>query len=65
MNNIEILNNISKIQESRARNYFESKERFFLINILEKLQNNLDIKLNEDEVSLLKKIFQKYLKFVN
>jgi|TARA_B110000014_G_scaffold236236_1_gene201376 hypothetical protein len=65
MNNKEILNNISKIQESRARNYFESKERFFLINILEKLQNNLDIKLNEDEVSLLKKIFQKYLKFVN
>ena len=65
MNNKEILNNISKIQESRARNYFESKERFFLINILEKLQNNLDVKLNKDEVSLLKKIFQKYLKFVN
>ena len=65
MNNKEILNNISKIQESRARNYFESKERFFLINILEKLQNNLDVKLNKDEVSLLKKIFQKYLNFVN
>ena len=65
MNNIEILNNISKIQESRAKDYFESKERFFLINILEKLQNNLDVKLNKDEVSLLKKIFQKYLKFVN
>ena len=29
MNNIEILNDICKIQESSAKDYFESKERFF------------------------------------
>ena len=53
MKNSEILNNIIKIQNSSARNYFESKERFFLINILDKIENNIDIKFNDDEVPFL------------
>ena len=50
MENTKILDNIRKIQESSARNYFESKERFFLINISGKIQNDLSIDLNKDEI---------------
>jgi len=64
MNNIEILNDICKIQESRAKDYFESKERFFLINISEKIQTDSSIDLNDEEILFLKKIFKKYMKFV-
>ena len=64
MNNIEILNDICKIQESSAKDYFESKERFFLINISEKIQTDSSIDLNDDEILFLKKIFKKYMKFV-
>ena len=64
MNNIEILNDICKIQESSAKNYFESKERFFLINISEKIQTDSSIDLNDEEILFLKKIFKKYMKFV-
>tara|TARA_B100000029_G_scaffold422755_1_gene429623 strand:- start:7543 stop:7740 length:198 start_codon:yes stop_codon:yes gene_type:complete len=63
MENSEILNNIIKMQNSNAQNYFESKERFFLINTMEKIKNNTEIKLSHDEISLLEKIFKKYLKF--
>ncbi len=64
MNNIEILNDICKIQESSAKNYFESKERFFLINISEKIQTDSSIDLNDEEILFLKRIFKKYMKFV-
>ena len=64
MNNMEILNDICKIQESIAKYYFESKERFFLINVSKKIQANSSIYLNDDEVLFLKKIFKKYMKFV-
>tara|TARA_B100000029_G_scaffold171156_1_gene167407 strand:+ start:733 stop:930 length:198 start_codon:yes stop_codon:yes gene_type:complete len=64
MENTKILDNIRKIQESSARNYFESKERFFLINISGKIQNDLSIDLNKDEILFLETIFKKYLKFV-
>ena len=64
MNNMEILNDICKIQESIAKDYFESKERFFLINVSKKIQANSSIYLNDDEVLFLKKIFKKYIKFV-
>ena len=63
MNNIEILNDICKIQESSAKDYFESKERFFLINISEKIQTDSSIDLNDEEILFLKKIFKKYMKF--
>tara|TARA_B110000014_G_scaffold151619_1_gene105919 strand:- start:2303 stop:2500 length:198 start_codon:yes stop_codon:yes gene_type:complete len=65
MENSEILNNIIKIQNSSARNYFESKERFFLINISDKIENNIDMKLSDEEISFLGKIFKKYLKFAS
>ena len=64
MNNMEILNDICKIQESIAKDYFGSKERFFLINVSKKIQANSSIYLNDDEVLFLKKIFKKYMKFV-
>ncbi len=64
MNNIEILNDICKIQESSAKDYFESKERFFLINISEKIQTDSSIDLNDEEILFLKRIFKKYMKFV-
>jgi len=64
MENTKILDNIRKIQESSARNYFESKERFFLINISGKIQNDLSIDLSKDEILFLETIFKKYLKFV-
>ena len=64
MNNIEILNDICKIQESSAKDYIESKERFFLINISEKIQTDSSIDLNDEEILFLKKIFKKYMKFV-
>ena len=57
MNNIEILNDICKIQESSAKDYFESKERFFLINISEKIQTDSSIDLNDEEILFLKRIF--------
>jgi len=64
MNNSDILSNIIKMQESIAQNYLESKERFFLINISDKIRNNPDIQLTSDEILFLEKIFKKYLKFV-
>ena len=64
MTNIEILNHICKILESSAKDYFESKERFFLINISEKIQTDSSIDLNDEEILFLKKIFKKYMKFV-
>ena len=64
MNNMEILNDICKIQESIAKDYIESKERFFLINVSKKIQDDSSIYFNDDEVLFLKKIFKKYMKFV-
>ena len=64
MDNIKILNDICKIQESSAKDYFESKERFFLINISEKIQTDSSIDLNDEEILFLKRIFKKYMKFV-
>ena len=65
MNNIEIFNNICKIQESSAKDYFESKERFFLINILEKMKHDLNMDFNDDELLFLMSIFKKYKKYID
>ena len=65
MNNSDILSNIIKMQESSAENYFESRERFFLINILKKIRNNSDIQLTNNEIVFIEKIFKKYLKFID
>ncbi len=64
MQNIEILKNISKLQQSSVKNYFESKERFFLMNISKKIAHNSKTVLDDDEILFLEKIFKKYVKFV-
>ena len=47
---------------SQAKNYFESKERFFLETTLTKLKKDIskDLNLTNDEKSMLDKIFEKY-----
>jgi len=57
---------IQLLQCSNAKDYFESKERFFLRTVLSKLQNNpLDgLNLSDDEKNMLKMIFDKYKKYL-
>ncbi len=65
MNNFEILTNISKLQESIAKNYFESHERLCLMNMYERIRCDLTVNLSDDEYDELNKIFKKYLKFID
>ncbi len=57
---------IQLLQCSNAKNYFESKERLFLVTVLSKLQNNsLDVlNLSNEEKNMLKLIFDKYEKYL-
>jgi len=57
---------IQLLQGSNAKDYFESKERLFLVTVLSKLQNNpLDeLNLLDEEKNMLKMIFEKYKKFL-
>jgi hypothetical protein len=57
---------IQLLQGSNAKDYFESKERFFLGTVLSKLQNNpLDeLNLSDEEKNMLKMIFDKYKKYL-
>ncbi len=56
---------IQLFQGSKAKNYFESKERLFLSTILRKLQNTTDdLNLSEEEKNMIEKIFKKYEKFL-
>ncbi len=56
---------IQLFQGSKAKNYFESKERLFLSTILRKLQNTTDdLNLFEEEKNMIEKIFKKYEKFL-
>jgi len=57
---------IQLLQGSNAKDYFESKERFFLRTVLSKLQNNpLDeLNLSNEEKNMLKMIFDKYKKYL-
>ena len=54
---------IKILQNSDARNYFETKERLFLQNILTDL-NKDEFSLNENQVETLQKIYEKYKKFL-
>jgi hypothetical protein len=56
---------IQLFQGSKAKDYFESKERLFLGTILRKLQNATsdDLNLSEEEKNMIEKIFKKYEKF--
>ena len=57
---------IQLFQGSKAKDYFESKERLFLETILRKLQNTTtdDLNLSEEEKNMMENIFKKYEKFL-
>ena len=60
-----IIIKIQLLQGSTAKNYFESKERFFLGTILSKLQNTSnELYLSDEEKNILENIFKKYEKFL-
>ena len=54
---------IKILQNSDARNYFETKERLFLQNILADLDKE-EFTLNENQIKTLQKIYEKYEKFL-
>ena len=49
--------------ESEARNYFESSERLFLMNLLKKLEDAQE--LSEDDHIIFNNISKAYDKFLN
>ena len=55
---------IQLLQGSRAKNYFESKERLFLVTTLIKLQKDTSNELNltVQEKDMIEHIFKKYKK---
>ena len=57
---------IKLLQNSQAKNYFESKERLFLETVLLKLQNDIseEITLSNEEKHMLENIFVKYNKYL-
>ncbi len=57
---------IRLLQNSMAKNYFETSERLFLNNTLSILENQQseEITFDEKETIRLEKIFEKYKKFV-
>jgi len=57
---------IQLLQGSNAKDYFESKERLFLVTVISKLQNNPsdELNLSDEEKNILKMIFDKYKKYL-
>jgi hypothetical protein len=57
---------IQLLQGSQAKNYFESKERFFLGTILIKLQKNTSYELNltVQEKDMIEYIYKKHKKYL-
>ena len=57
---------IKILQNSDARNYFETKERLFLQNTLSELTNDESSKftLKQEQIEALQKIYEKYKKFL-
>ena len=64
MENSDVLTIISNLQDSDARNYFETNERLFLLNISEKIKNDFSIKLSDYENDKFNKIYKNYKKFI-
>tara|TARA_B110000014_G_scaffold252187_1_gene230288 strand:- start:2308 stop:2508 length:201 start_codon:yes stop_codon:yes gene_type:complete len=66
MSDINILKKLEKILESEARNYFESSERLFIMCLIEKTKIHYDqYEFSKDELIQIKKLINKYEKFVN
>jgi len=61
-----IIIKINLLQNSQAKNYFESKERLFLATVLLKLQNDIsnELTLSDEEKHMLENIFVKYEKYL-
>lgn len=57
---------INLLQNSNAKNYFESKERLFLATVLLKLQNDVsnELTLSDEEIRMLENIFVRYNKYL-
>ena len=57
---------IKMLQSSDAKNYFETKERLFLQNMLTDLEKEKtnEFTLNDNQVEMIQKIFEKYKKFL-
>jgi len=57
---------IKVLQNSQAKNYFESKERLFLTTVLLKLENEIsnELTLLDEEKHMLDNIFKKYKKYL-
>lgn len=57
---------IKLLQNSQAKDYFESKERLFLATVLLKLQNDIsnELTLSDEEKYMLENIFVKYKKYL-
>jgi len=57
---------IQILQGSNAKDYFESKERLFLVTVISKLQNDPseELNLSNAEKNMLKMIFDKYKKYL-
>jgi hypothetical protein len=57
---------IKLLQNSQAKNYFESKERLFLSTVLLKLQNDVsnELTFSNEEKRMLDNIFVKYKKYL-
>ena len=64
MENSDVLSIISNLQDSDARNYFETNERLFLLNISEKIKKDFSMKLTYNENDKFTKIYNKYKKFI-
>ena len=64
MENSDVLTIISNLHDSDARNYFETNERLFLLNISEKIKNDFSIKLSDYENDKFNKIYKNYKKFI-
>ena len=64
MDNSDVLSIISNLQDSDARNYFETNERLFLLNISEKIKNDFSMKLTDYENDKFNKIYKNYKKFI-
>ena len=60
-----IIIKIQLLQGSKAKDYFESKERLFLDTILSKLENSTSDmpNLSDEEKNMVEKVFKKYEKF--